>query len=170
MRQQKALAVVVVSLIALSLLPVQAVSAQAAFIPCGGTLTFSQPMESGTYTYPDGNIHARGMVNVYDQEMSDERCTGWNTVTANANWDAYGVGPSWGKFHVDSKDGSSVNGGWDGTWTGMTYPDGSSSIQVVGHGYGDLEGMKVFVDIEFPAGYGWGFGVASGYILDPHGQ
>jgi hypothetical protein len=52
----------------------------------------------------------------------------------------------------------------------MTYPDGSSSIQVVGHGYGDLEGMKVFVDIEFPAGLGWGFGIASGYILDPHGQ
>jgi hypothetical protein len=113
MRQHKALTLVVVTLIALSLMPVQAVSAQAAFIPCWGTLTFSHPVEEGTYTYPDANLHVRGMVNVYDQEMSDERCTGWNTVTANANWDVGHVSrgaerrrlSQWGLgWHLDRND------------------------------------------------------------------
>jgi hypothetical protein len=50
----------------------------------------------------------------------------------------------------------------------MTYADGSTSIQVVGHGYGVLEGQHVFVDIAFPSMYAPG--AASGYILDPGGK
>jgi len=168
MKHRTAFALVVVTLVALSLLPVQAVSAQATVIPCEGAFIPAGILDFGTWTYPGGNTHVRGMVALYVQDMpsSDPRCSGSNTVVTNANWDAYGVGPSWGTFHVDLADGSP--GGWDGTWTGMSYPDGTSSIRVTGHGYGDLEGMKVFVNITFPGLYS--LGVASGYILDPHGE
>lgn len=168
MRQHKAIALVVVTLIALSLLPVQAVSARAAVIPCEGAFIPLGILDWGTWTDPGGNTHVRGMVAMYQQSMpgSDPRCSGTNTVVTNANWDAYGVGPSWGTFHVDLADGSPD--GWDGTWTGMSYPDGTTSIRVLGHGYGDLEGMHVFVDIEFPGMMM--AGTASGYILDPHGE
>jgi hypothetical protein len=50
----------------------------------------------------------------------------------------------------------------------MGYPDGTRSIRVVGRGYGELEGMQIFVNIAFPGPYAPG--VASGYILDPHGE
>jgi len=166
MRKHKALAAVVAALIALSLLPVQTLSARATFTTCEGAFIPLGILDWGTWIYPGGSTHVRGMVALYQQDMpgSDPRCSGLNTVVTNANWDAYGAGPSWGTFHVvlaeDSPDG------WDGTWTGMSYPNGTTSIQVVGHGYGDLEGMHVFVDIDFPEMMTPG--VASGYILDPH--
>ena len=168
MKQHKALVVVVVSLIALTLIPVQAVCAAATFTTCQGAFIPLGVLDPGTWTYPGGNWHVRDMVGQYQQVMpgSDSRCNGLNTVTTNANWDAYGVGPSWGTFHVVLEDGSP--GGWDGTWTGMSYADGRTSIRVVGHGYGDLAGQHVFVDIEFPAMFAPG--TASGYILDPHGE
>lgn len=170
MRYSKALAVVVATLMALALLPVQAMSAKATFTTCEGAFIPAGILDYGTWTYPGGNTHVRGMVAMYDQDMpgSDPRCSGSNTVVTNANWDAYGVGPSWGTFHVVPNEDSGFEGGWDGTWTGMSYPDGTSSIRVEGHGYGDLEGMHVFVDIEFAGLYSPGF--ASGYILDPHGE
>jgi hypothetical protein len=168
MKQHKALALVLVTLMALSLLPVQAVSAEATFTTCQGGFVPVGMLDPGTWTYPGGNVHLRGMVALYQQDMpgSDPRCSGLNTVTTNANWDAYGAGPSWGTFHVVLAEGSSD--GWDGTWTGMSYADGSASIRVVGHGYGDLEGQHVFVNITFPGLFEPG--TASGYILDPHGE
>jgi hypothetical protein len=165
MKHHKALALVVVTLIALSLLPAQAVSAKATVIPCEGDFIPTGILDPGTWTYPGGNTHVRGMVGQYDQFMGDPRCSGSNTVVTNANWDVYMVGPMWGTFHMALADGSPS--GWDGTWTGMSYPDGTHLIRVEGHGYGDLEGMKVFVNISFPGLFAPG--VASGYILDPHG-
>jgi hypothetical protein len=58
--------------------------------------------------------------------------------------------------------------GWDGTFTGKRYADGASSIHVEAHGQGDLEGLLIFVDIEFPGLFLPG--IATGYILDPHGE
>jgi hypothetical protein len=170
MKQHKALALVMVALMALSLLPVPAVSAKANVIPCEGDFFPAGLVDLGIWTYPGGNWHVRGMIGMYNQVMpeSDPRCSGLNTVVTNANWDAYGAGPSWGTFHVVPNDYSSFTGGWDGTWTGMSYADGSASIRVVGHGYGDLEGQHVFVDITFPGLFQ--AGIASGYILDPHGE
>jgi hypothetical protein len=157
----------VVSVIALLLLPVQAASAEAAFVRCEGAFIPLGVSEPGTWTYPGGNIHIRGMVALYRQHMpnSDPRCSGLNTVVTNANWDAYGAGPSWGTFRTVLAAGSAD--GWEGTWTGTSYPGGRTSIRVVGHGYGALEGQQVFVDIAFPGMYAPG--TADGYILDPHG-
>jgi len=168
MRQYQALAIVVVMLIALSLLPVQVVSAQATFTMCEGAFVPLGILDPGTWIYPGGNMHVRGMVAMYQQNMpgSDARYSGLNTVVTNANWDAYGVGPSWGTFHAVPEEGGPD--GWDGTWTGMSYPDESTSIQVVGHSYGGLKGQHVFVDIAFPAMFAPGF--ASGYILEPGGE
>jgi hypothetical protein len=170
MRKHKALAVVVVALIGLALLPVQAVSAQATFVTCEGGFFPAGILDPGTWTNPGGNTQVRGMVAWYEQVMpgSEPRCSGSNTVVTNANWDAYGVGPSWGTFHVTPNEYSDFAGGWHGTWRGMSYADGTTLIHVVGHGYGDLEGQQVFVDIEFPGLYMPG--VASGHILDPHGE
>jgi hypothetical protein len=168
MKRYGVLGMVLVTLVALSLLPVQAVSAQATVIPCQGAFIPRGVVSYGAWTYPDGNWHVRGMIALYEQDMpdSDYRCSGLNTVVTNANWNAYGVGPSWGTFHVVLAEGSPD--GWDGTWTAMSYPGGASSICVVGHGVGDLEGMKVFVDIDFADLHS--AGIANGYILDPHGE
>ncbi|MGC9333425.1 MAG: hypothetical protein ACP5JJ_04700 [Anaerolineae bacterium] len=170
MKQHKALALVMVTLMALSLLPVGAVSAEANVIPCRGDFLPGRILDPGIWTFPGGNRHVRGMIGTYQQVMpgSDGRCSGLNTVTTNAKWDATGAGPSWGTFHVVPNDDSNFTGGWDGTWTGMSYAGGSASIRVVGHGYGDLEGQHVFVDITFPGLFQPG--IASGYILDPHGE
>jgi hypothetical protein len=170
MRQHKALAVIVVTLVTLLLLPVSAASAEADFITCEGAFIPAGILNPGTWTYPGGNWHVRGMLGLYQQNMpgSDPRCNGLNAVVTNANWDAYGVGPSWGTFHVVPNEYSNFTGGWDGTWTGISYADGTSSIRVEGRGYGDLEGQQVFVEIEFPGLFYPG--VASGYILDPHGE
>ncbi|HEM61495.1 MAG TPA: hypothetical protein ENO24_04320 [Chloroflexi bacterium] len=169
MRQHKALAVIIVTLLALLLLPVSAASAQATFATCQGAFITAGMVDWGTWTYPGGNTHVRELVGTYEQVMpgSDPRCNGSNTVVTNANWDAYGVGPSWGTFHVVPNQYSNFTGGWAGAWTGMSYADGTSSIRVEGHGYGDLEGQQVFVEIEFPGLFAPG--TASGYILDPHG-
>ncbi len=167
MKKNRVLVVFAVALIALSLLTAEAASAQATFTPCEGDFLPLGIVDQGTWHFPGGNMHVRGMVALYQQSMpnSDPRCSGLNTVVTNANWDAYGVGPSWGTFHVVLGEGSPD--GWDGAWTGMSYPDGSASIQVVGHGYGALQGQQVFVDITFPAMFAPG--TASGYILEPGG-
>jgi len=158
-----------VALIALALLPPQDASAQAGVIPCEGDFIPLGVLDPpGAWTYPGGRLHVRGMIGLYQQVMPgyDPRCSGLNTVVTNANWDASGVGPSWGTFcTVLEKEGDS---GWEGTWTGKTYADGATSIRVEGHGYGDLEGQHVFMDIGFPSMDAWGD--ASGYILEPDGE
>jgi hypothetical protein len=166
MRQYKALSFVLVTLIALLLLPVQDASAQATFTPCEGVLIPLGIVDSGAWTYPGGNTHVRGMVSKYRQYMNDLRCSGLNTSFTNANWDAYGAGPLWGTFRMVLVEGSLD--GWDGTWTGMRYADGSYSIHVEGHGQGALEGLLIFVDIEFPGLFLPG--TATGYILDRRGE
>jgi len=170
MRRSKALAVIVVALVAVLLLPVSVASARATFITCEGAFIPWGIADFGTWTHPGGNCHVRDMVAFYQQVMpgSDPRCNGLNTVVTNANWDANGVGPSWGTFRVVPNEYSSYTGGWDGTWTGMSCADGTSSIRVEGHGYGDLAGQQVFVDIEFPSLFHPG--TASGHILDTHGE
>lgn len=168
MKKYRTPGLVVVTLILLSLLPVQVVTAEAVFTTCEGVLIPLGVVEFGTWTYPGGNTHIRGMVGKYQQSMpnSDPRCSGWTTSVRNANLDADGAGPSWGTFHMVLEEGGTD--GWDGSWTGMSYADGSSSIQVVGHGFGNLEGQHVFVDIAFPVMFAPG--AASGYILDPGGE
>lgn len=168
MRHHKAFVLLVASVIALSLLPVQAASATATFTACTGAFIPLGVSDPGTWIYPGGNMHVRGMIALYRQDMprSDYRCSGLNTVVTNANWDAYGVGPSWGTFRTVLEEGNSD--GWEGRWTGMSYPDGTTSIHVVGHGFGDLKGSHVIVDIDFPGMYMPG--TANGYILDPHGH
>ena len=166
MKLKKLLTFVLVASIALLLFPVQDASALATFTPCEGVLSPLGIIDPGTWTYPGGNIHVRGMVTVYQQEMSDPRCSGLTTVVTNANWDAYGAGPFWGTSNMVLKEGGSD--GWDGTWTGMKYLDGSYSIHFNGQGQGELEGLFIFVDIEFPGLLQQGN--ATGYILDPRGE
>jgi len=122
-----------------------------------GTETLDHIVDPGTWTFPDGNIHVRGFVQLYEDDCSDPRVSGWNTVVVNADWDVNWAGPMWGTFTVRSDEEVT----WEGTWTGKAYADGSSFIRAQGHGRGPYEGLKYFVTIES--------GKMSGYILDPHG-
>jgi len=166
MKKIKALSFVLVAMIVLLPLPVQAASAQATFTPCEGILIPLGMIDPGRWTYPGGNMHVRDMVTEYQQNMNDPRCSGLTTVVTNANWDASGAGPFWGTSTMVIEGGGSD--GWDGTWTGMKYADGSYFIHFIGHGQGDLEGLLIFVDIEFPGPFQ--IGKATGHLLDPRGE
>jgi hypothetical protein len=159
-----------VMLTALYVAPVRPASAEAAFIRCQGDFIPTGIISPGEWTFPGGNWHVRNMIGQYRQAMphSDPRCSGLNTVSTNANWDATGAGPSWGTFHVILDADSGYTGGWEGAWMGKTEPDGTTSVRVTGQGYGDLAGMLVFIDIEL-GGLG-SPGIAQGYILSPDGE
>ena len=71
------------------------VSAKATVKHCSGTETLIQMLNPGVWKFPDGNVHVRGMVSEYTEEMSCPEGSGTNTVIMNANWDANYVGPIW---------------------------------------------------------------------------
>lgn len=92
----------------------------------------------GEWTYPGGNQHVRNWILVYQVIGSDARIVGLNTLVANANWDAKGLGPGWGTFH--HQPDAYPNGYWEGTWSAKMTVDGYVS-RIVGKGYGDLDGL-----------------------------
>ncbi|MDT8307009.1 MAG: hypothetical protein RRC07_13850 [Anaerolineae bacterium] len=92
----------------------------------------------GEWSFPDGNQHVRNMVQVYQVICSDPRVVGVNTLVANANWDADGLGPGWGTFH--HQPATISDGYWEGTFSAMMTADGYVS-RIVGQGYGALEGL-----------------------------
>ena len=47
----------------------------------------------GSWSFPDGNIHIRGMEQVARSDCEDSRVVGYNYITVNANWDANFTGP-----------------------------------------------------------------------------
>jgi hypothetical protein len=109
------------------------------------TDTFIETLNPGTWTYPDGNVHLRGMVNVSRAGAPDPRGIGYLTVVINANWDENYTGPMWGTFSLETDEG----GLWEGTWQGMATMEGSYYL-AVGNGFGLYDGMKTWVD----SGYG----------------
>jgi hypothetical protein len=108
-------------------------------------------------------LHIRGMISVYEMITSDPRVGGHDVVTINTNFDLQTFsGRMWGTFCL-----SNDNGYWFGTWTGERALNGYAYIRGVGDGYGDYEGLKIFLDIvrlspdpAYPEDI-------SGYILDP---
>lgn len=92
---------------------------------------------AGEWSYPDGKIRVRDWSIVYRVDSSDPRIAGWNTLIANANWDANGYGPGWGTFHneIDAHDGY-----WEGTWAAMMSANGYIT-RITGKGYGELDGL-----------------------------
>ncbi|MBE9473512.1 MAG: hypothetical protein IMY85_01380 [Chloroflexi bacterium] len=94
----------------------------------------------GEWTYPDGNMHVRNMVQIYNAiGINDDRLTGTNTLVVNANWDAFGFGPGWGTFHNQS---AYYDGYWEGTFAALMTSEGYVS-RIVGQGYGEFDGLVI---------------------------
>ena len=94
----------------------------------------------GEWTFPDGNMHVRNMVQIYAAiGISDDRLTGTNTLVVNANWDENGYGPGWGTFHNDVEN---YDGYWEGTFAARMTSEGYVS-RIVGQGYGEFDGMMI---------------------------
>jgi hypothetical protein len=167
MRMNKVLAVVLVTLIALSVLPVQAASAQATFTDCEAEL-FLVGFVEGTVTPVGPNTHIRGRVAQFQQVSDNPLCAGMITVVANYNLDANGDGPKWGTFYWEALPDAPYIGGFEGTFTGWAEEyTWSSSVHSVGHGYGDLEELQLDEYIDLPSPLQ---GFATLTILDPHGE
>ena len=170
MRMNKVLAVVLVTLVALTVLPVQAASARATFTECEAELTVAGFVEAaGPPVGP--NTHIRGRVVRFEQVSDNPLCSGMITVVVNYNLDADGDGPKWGTFYWEAPLGAPYTGGFEGTFTGWAEENTViSSVRPVGQGYGDLEGLKLheYIDLNISLSPPQGFATLT--ILDPHGE
>jgi hypothetical protein len=117
------------------------VSAQTTVKHCFGTESLIDVLNPGNWTFPDGNIHVRGMVSQYNEQMNCPEISGTNTVVMNANWDANYTGPMWGTNYLETP-----NGDWKGSWSGKLNPDGTLSYTGVSKGIsGSVVGLKLKV-------------------------
>lgn len=156
MKTQKRLILTILTVLGALLAFAAPIAAQASVSEITGTESCF-PTDPGTWTFPDGNAHVRGMVLQCRDQSSDPRGTGDNTVVLNANWDSNSLGPMWGTFQFETDEG----GVWEGTWEGMITTSGSQ-YHATGMGQGIYEGMKLWVDSVN--------GVWQGRILDPLGD
>jgi hypothetical protein len=101
-------------------------------------------LNPGTWSFPDGNVHIRGMVQLLREEAPDPRSVGDNTVVVNANWRSDGTGPMWGTWRLETDEG----GLWEGTWAGQMTEQGSW-YNAVGDGIDLYAGMKMWVNMNF---------------------
>lgn len=130
----------IVAVFLLGIAPVAA--AEKTVFPCFET--YVETLDPGTWAFPGGNIHIRGLVEVFREDAPDPRNVGYNTVVVNANWRPDWTGPIWGTFRLETDEG----GLWEGTWAGMMTEAGSW-YQAVGNGYGIYAGMKIWVDMNY---------------------
>jgi hypothetical protein len=117
----------------------RAVQARATFTDFTGN-EICNPISMGQWTFPDGNIHIRGLVLMCTETSTTPLYGGPNIVMLNANLKADsgapflgGVGPIWGTWQMDD---------WAGTWEGAADPTGAV-YHANGHGTGPREGMKL---------------------------
>ncbi len=119
-----------------------AAAAEKDVLPC--TETSAGLIDPGTWTFPDGNIHIRGMVELLDESSPDPRDIGQNTIVLNANWNSEFTGPMWGTFSLVTEEG----GLWEGTWAGLMTQQGPQ-YNATGDGFGLYAGMKIWVDMDY---------------------
>ncbi len=165
MRRQRLL-VVILAVVTALVLVTGTVAAKATKTEFTGVST-AAVIDPGVMTYPDGNVHIRGMVLEVYLEADDTRVEGTETVVGNANLDANGAGPVWGTSHIEVDYGG--GGVWEGTFTGKFYADGTYSHTYVAHGIeGSVEGLEMRGTVVFPPDPTQP-GISTGTILDPHG-
>jgi hypothetical protein len=115
-------------------------SAKTAVKQCSGTETIFKSHDPGVWTFPDGNIHVRGMVTSYVEQSNCPEVSGINTVVMNANWDANFIGPMWGTNNLETSYGD--GGIWKGTWSGKLNSDGTMSYTGTSKGVsGSVSGL-----------------------------
>ena len=123
---------IVMALLLAGIVPASA--AQKTQFTCEETLL--EITDWGVWTYPDGNIHFRGMVFILYEWASDSRVIGTNYATQNANWGPDETGPVWGTFRIVNSDGW-----WEGTWNGVATAEGYR-YDAVGKGFGNYVGLN----------------------------
>jgi hypothetical protein len=138
------------------------IAAKATRTECTGTEFRVEVLDYGLWTYPDGNIHIRGMVSLYQEESTCPEVGGLVTSTMNANWDSNLVGPIWGTGHSENEYGV-----WEGTWQGSISPDGSCSYRAVSHG---ISGAVAGLTMTLTANCTGEVTTYTATILDPHGE
>jgi hypothetical protein len=138
------------------------IAARATFTECEGTEVLLGHPDPGIATFPDGNMHIRGMVSLYQESSSCDEIGGTSTVTMNANFDANFTGPMWGTARSESPLGV-----WEGTWQGRISPDGSCSYEAVSHG---LSGAVAGLTMKLTADCSGAPTTFTATILDPHGE
>ena len=112
---------------------------------------------------PGGTFRGRDRVWKMYHDTTDPRATGTATVVSNGNFNPEGEGPCWGTFSVESDE---YEGRWEAVW--HSAPSTPEIITAVGHGTGELEGLKAWWIFEYEEGDPNGH--ISGRILDPHGE
>ncbi len=113
------------------------VSAKTTVKYCEGTEALIQTLNPGAWSFPDGNIHVRGMVNQYREQINCPEINGTNIVVMNANWDANFSGPMWGTTYQQTSYGD-----WEGTWSGKLNQDGTVAYIGVSRGVsGSVSGL-----------------------------
>ena len=145
MKTRKFSLVVLIALMLVLLLGVgSANAADKSVFPCNEELI--ETLDPGTWTYPGGKIHIRGMVQLFRETSPDPRNIGYNTVVVNANWNSDFHGPMWGTFSNATDEG----GLWKGTWAGRVTENGPV-YHATGKGHGIYAGMKMWVDVHYGA-------------------
>jgi hypothetical protein len=161
MKARKSVLLVVVMALIMTLLatpgPAVAQASKTEFLGSSSTIGI---IPGDWTTLPSGNIKVRGMTLVFQDDMSDPRASGTNTVVMNANWDSDATGPMWGTFEVVNKYGA-----WEGSWTGEWTADGSI-IRGVAQGTGGLAGLKYSIACDYTVDPS----ACNGQILSPHGD
>ncbi len=156
MKTQRRLILTILTVLGALLAFATPIAAQASVTEIAGTES-CVTTAPGTWAFPNGNIHIRGMTLQCRDESADPRGTGNIDVVLNANWDSNMLGPMWGTFRFVTDEG----GVWEGTWEGMVTTSGFQ-YHVTGTGQGIYEGMKIWSD--------YVNGVWQGRILDPLGD
>jgi hypothetical protein len=166
MKNAKYLSMIVFVLVAVLLHP-SSVMAKAQKTLFAGTSNFGGTLDAGEWTYlPNGNVLARGIVEVYHDVNSDARVTGEETIVSNANFkpapsSELGLaGYLWGTFHIENEGGA-----WDGTFTSEITEDGEYFYRGVAHGSGSYEGLVGHWEA-YRNGHSGPF-TLSGWILEP---
>jgi hypothetical protein len=112
---------------------------------------------------PGGTFKGRDRVWEMYHDTTDPRVTGTAIVVSNGNFNPEFRGPAWGTMRVEPDD---LEGAWEAVW--HSPPGRPEIITAVGHGTGELEGLKAWWTFEYDEGDPNGH--ISGRILDPHGE
>jgi len=153
------LALLVVILMAASPVAARALRIEYDYPVSSEGYSYCWPVNVGTTTHPDGNIHIRGLVlNCLEKDPVDPRMSGTSVVVVDQIMDANGNGTTMGRFTFTSDEGGVIVGTVEGKMVGF-WP---VSLHNAGHGQGLYEGLQTWQD-STPL---WVHEV----ILDPHGN
>ena len=118
-------------------------------VPVVGTSTFVREDADSTQTQARDVVEARGLVWIYESEMSDERVSGTSTVSINFDVYPTGIADMWGTTVITNDGGT-----WEGEWVGSIHSDGTHTTYETLTGTGNYAGLRFnyFTVFDDPSG------------------